>query len=120
MDAVIARKIASDAPDISFVGVITWLMHCVEVYSQSTQVGHGSSKLAILRENIPVFLQTATNAGLCSGAYAATIEHQLETQWDLVQSIVTALIDVAHNPAFVQLSQDISDCCAPKWRKHTK
>jgi hypothetical protein len=119
MDAVIAQVVASDAPDVNFVGVITWLVHCVEVYSQSVQTGHGSSKLAILRDNIPVFLQSATNAGLCTAQHAAQLHAQLVREWDLVQNIVTALIEVAHNPAFVQIGQKIQSCCAAKWRKRT-
>jgi len=116
MEGVIEQALVQHHPDISFVQVIAWLVNCVEVYSKSTLVGHGSGKFALLRENVPVFLHAAVEQGLCTQAHADAVYKEFERDWLVVREIVNTLVAVGHNPAFVQVEQQLANCCIA--RKH--
>jgi len=116
MDNIVKRLLAVNPPDITFVSVITWLVHCVEIYSTSVNTGKGSSKLALLHANVPVFLHQAVQLNLVTEQRAAQLQAQIDGEWQLVAEIVGALVNVAHNPEFVQIENEVQACCAP-WRK---
>jgi len=110
MDSVIKRLLAVNPPDVSFVNVITWLVHCVEIYSQSVNTGKGSSKFALFKQSVPEFLKQATLLGLCTQQHAAAVQAQFDADWQVVSDIVGALIAVAHSPQFVQVEEELKGC----------
>lgn len=115
MEQVIETALRTNKCDISFVSVIAYLINCVEMYSVSVNTGKGSSKFAIFRECVPVFLRKAVELGLTTQAHADGIWVEFERDWGIVADIVSHLIAVAHNPTFVQLSESAKQCCMT-WR----
>ncbi len=111
MEEIVRRQLKVTPPDITFVQVIAWVVHCVELYSQSVATGKGSSKFAVFRETVPIFLQAAVERGVSSQEQADAIQKQFDAAWGLVQEIVSTLIAVAHNPAFVQIEEELAKCC---------
>jgi hypothetical protein len=120
MDNVIAQLLKVNPPDIAFVNVITWVVHCVEVYSQSINTGKGASKFAIFKASVPTFLQQAVALNLCTHDHAATLLAQFNTDWQVVSEIVAALIAVAHDPELVQFENEVKTWCAARRRKNGK
>jgi len=112
MDNIIAQLLKVNPPDITFVNVITWVVHCVEIYSQGVQSGKGSSKFAIFKQSVPVFINQAVALNLCTQAHGAEVLAAFDKDWQTVSDIVTALINVAHSPQFVQLEADAKACFA--------
>ena len=111
MESLISDVLHRNQIDITFVNVIKWTMHCIEMWSESVQTGKGASKLKLLREHIPSFINCALQLKLVSDEHAKEILDKLDGEWDLVTNIASALCEIAHNPDFVQFQERVARCC---------
>ena len=112
MEALFARVLKVNPPDITFVNVILWVAHCVEVYSTSVNTGKGASKFAIFRDSVPKFVAQAVASNLCTAAHGEAIVAECTRDWQRVSELVDALVAVAHDPQLLQWENEARACFA--------
>lgn len=114
MASAVVKTVLSRNPDIpiDFVHVVTWCVHCAEIVSAQRKVKPDSeSKLQLFRSLVPLFLQEAVVQQLCTAATAAELQTRFDADWTAAESLVDVLVQVAHNPAFVQLEDEVATAC---------
>jgi hypothetical protein len=115
---VVTQVLVHNELDISFVNVVKWCMHCVEVISSQRKVTPDSeNKLEMFHQMIPVFLSQAVAQKLCTSERAAQLQTRIDAEWQEVTELVSAIVDIAHNPEFVQLQERVVACCFNGKRK---
>lgn len=117
MNSLVESKVAAwfvDHP-ATIGNVVVLAMHIVEEYSATVHAMHGSDKL----EAAKALFKNIINEAVIQNCISRDTANHLNSYADQFESIVEAVMTVAHNPQLVQMAEKVKNCCVAR-RKPAK